>query len=97
MKKSTPDTPKIENGIVQLIRMDGSTSQIWVNRMFRKLFSAICCKKQYGLRIHDISILRIIEITMIYLFCEKKNEMLNFKSFAMVYFRANDYLFISRQ
>ena len=29
--KSIPDTPKIGNGLVQLIKMDGSTRQIWVN------------------------------------------------------------------
>ena len=26
-----PDTPKTGNGLVQLIRMDGSTRQMWVN------------------------------------------------------------------
>ena len=30
-EKSTPDTPKIENGLVQLIRMDRSTRQMLVN------------------------------------------------------------------
>ena len=29
--KSTPDTPKTGNGLIQLIRMDGSTRQMWVN------------------------------------------------------------------
>ena len=29
--KSTPDTPKIRNGLVQLIRMEKSIRQIWVN------------------------------------------------------------------
>ena len=28
---STPDTPKFGNGLVQLIRMEKSTGQIWVN------------------------------------------------------------------
>ena len=31
--KSTPDTPKIGNGLVQLRRMDGSTRQMWVKEM----------------------------------------------------------------
>ena len=29
--KSAPDTPKTGNGLVQLIRMDGSTRQMWIN------------------------------------------------------------------
>ena len=29
--KSTPDTPKIGNGLIQLIRMDGSIRPMWVN------------------------------------------------------------------
>ena len=33
--KRTPDTPKIGNGLVQLITMDGSTRQIWVNQLKR--------------------------------------------------------------
>ena len=27
--KSTPDTPKIGNGLIQLIQIDGSTRQLW--------------------------------------------------------------------
>ena len=30
-KPSVPDTPKIEKGLIQLIRIDGSTWQMWVN------------------------------------------------------------------
>ena len=30
IKKSTPDTPKIGNGLVQLIKMDASIRQMWV-------------------------------------------------------------------
>ena len=31
MTKSTPDTPKIGNRLVQLIRMEKSIMQTWVN------------------------------------------------------------------
>ena len=36
--KNEKDTPKIGNGLVQLIRMDGSSRQIWVNF----IFSLVC-------------------------------------------------------
>ena len=36
--KSTPNTPKIENGLVQLKRVDRSTRQIWVQ---------VCVKQTY--------------------------------------------------
>ena len=31
--KTTPDIPKIGNGLVQLIRMDGFTRQMWVKEI----------------------------------------------------------------
>ena len=34
MKKITPDTPKIGNGLSQLIRMDGFTRQMWANKQY---------------------------------------------------------------
>ena len=40
--KSTPDTPKIGNGLVQLIWMDGFTSQMWVKVRLQILYSQLC-------------------------------------------------------
>ena len=34
--KNTPDTPKIENGLVQLIKLEESTKFIWVKLIEQK-------------------------------------------------------------
>ena len=44
MKNIPPETPKIGNGLVQLLKMDRSTRQIWVNLAdkLQLVFGPIC-------------------------------------------------------